>query len=135
MIKYLLSIIVYISIFPLTIYGKINDNYELTVKVSIEATKGWNLYQKGVFIGKFNGGNYTNPDESTQVHDFWSDGYYAKYDRDNNGHHETIFIIREKELIYVGSIGSKGTFVDVSNNYRTLLHKSISNLLMPIKNH
>lgn len=134
MIKYIL-IIVFISLFPLMINAQIIDRYELTVKVAIEATKGWNLYQKRFFVGKFNGGNYTNPDDSTQVHDFWSNGDYAKYDRDNNGHHETIFIIRENKLVYVGSIGSKGTFVDASNNYRILLNKPLANFLKSIKNY
>lgn len=118
-----------ICVLPFSLHAKIQNNYELTVKVSTEAVQGWNLYKKGIFTSKNNGGRYTDPDKSTRVYDFWSNGEYAKYDRDNNGHHETIFLIKEKELIYVGSIGSKGTFIDVSNTYKKFLHKPLIKLI------
>ena len=114
-----------ILILPLHVNAKLRNDYELTVKVSCEAVKGWSLYKRGVFVSKSKEGRYTDPDTNTKVYDFWSNGIYAKFDRDGNGHHETIFIIRQKELNYVGSLGTKGTFVHVSNNYKKLLHKSI----------
>ncbi len=120
------KIFICICLLPLSIHAKVRNDYELTVKVSTIAVKGWNLYKKGVFVGKNNGGRYTEPDTSTRVKEFWSNGEIAKFDRDNNGHHETIFLIKEQELIYVGSIGPRGTFINVSNKYKKFLHKPLT---------
>ena len=122
--KKLLTLIC-ILLIPIISNAKIRNDYELTVNVSIKASHGWNLYIKKIFDGEHNGGYYTNPDSKTRVKDFWSNGEYAKFDRDNNGHHETIFIIENRELVYIGSIGSKGKFIHVSNKYKRLLNKSV----------
>lgn len=105
--------------------NKVEDYYELTVQVSLVAQKGWELFQQGKFMNEFNGGKYTEPDYSTRCLDFWSNGKIAKFDREGNGHHETIFVIRKKQLVYVGSIGPKGTFVDVSKEFTYLLNKYV----------
>ena len=124
----------FIFLLPVNINAKIRNDYELTVKTALEANKGWTLYKKGVFVSKFRDGYYTDSDKSTRVKDFWSNGVYAKFDSDGDGYHETIFLIKEKELVYVGSLGAKGTFVHVSNNHRKLLHKPLKVFLEHINN-
>ena len=44
-------------------------------------------------------------------------------DRDHNGHHETIFMWRAENnaLAYVGSIGTKGLYVDVGEGFEPYL--------------
>jgi len=112
----------------LSLKANILNTYELTVPVAIQATKGWDLYKNKNFSGSFNGGYYTDINITAKGYDFWSNGKFAKYDRDFNGHHETIFLIKDEKLVYVGSIGRKGTFVDVSNKFINLLNKSITRL-------
>ena len=101
--------------------AEVRDDYELTVAVAVKANQAWQLYRDEEFAGAFNNGHYTDPDPRTRVNDFWSDGLVAKLDRDDNGHHETIFAIVENELVYVGSIGAKGTFVDAARVYHRYL--------------
>lgn len=85
--------------------------------------KGYQLFLSGIFSGQFNGGFYTDPNKETQVFDFWSNGKWAKYDRMGKGHHATIFELSFSKLIYVGSIGKKGTFIDVGTEYKRFLDK------------
>ncbi|KJR42303.1 hypothetical protein MCHI_001798, partial [Candidatus Magnetoovum chiemensis] len=54
------------------------DDYELTVDVTAKAVKGWQLYTAKKFSGYFDNGHYTDPDKTTMVKDFWSDGLIAK---------------------------------------------------------
>ncbi len=111
-------------LFLLPLYGYSSD-YELTVKVANGAQNGWNLYKQGMFVSEYDGGKYTNPDTRKKGYEFWSNGIYAKYDRDSNGHHETLFSIEKEDLVYVGTINFKATFIDVSNKYKNLLHKQM----------
>lgn len=92
------------------------------------AYDGWELYQAGKFVGAFNGGHYTNPNTSTQVHDFWSNGKLAKVDRGDDGHFETILCIIENDLVFVGVLGNKGTFIEVGIGYEDLLGKYTSDI-------
>lgn len=99
----------------------IRHDYELTVASVVKALQGWQLYENEKFPGSFNNGRYTDPDPKTKVNDFWSDGLIAKLDRDNNGHFETIFVVVEKQLVYVGSIGGAGGFIHVARDYKKYL--------------
>jgi hypothetical protein len=96
-------------------------DYELTVASAAKAINGWQLYEDKKFAGSFDNGRYTDPDPNTKVKDFWSDGLIAKLDRDNNGHFETIFVVADKELVYAGSIGRNGTFVDAAKAYENYI--------------
>jgi hypothetical protein len=96
----------------------IRDDYELTVATAVNAMKGWQLYEDKKFAGSFDKGHYTDADAKTKVKDFWSDGRIAKLDRDDNGHFETIFVVMDNELVYAGSIGRTGRFIDVSGSYK-----------------
>ncbi|HEY3394802.1 MAG TPA: hypothetical protein VGK58_19000 [Lacipirellulaceae bacterium] len=98
--------------------ANIRDDYELTVATAVKATRGWGLYENEEFAGAFKSGHYTDPDPTTKVNDFWSDGLIAKLDRDNNGHFETIFIVVDDELVYAGSIGRTGRFVHTARVYK-----------------
>lgn len=120
MTNYLLRSIATLSI-PLLVStplsADIRDDYELTVASAAKAINGWQLYEDKKFAGAFNNGHYTDPDPNTKVKDFWSDGLIAKVDRDNNGHFESIFVVTEKQLVYAGSIGRDGKFIDAAKAY------------------
>lgn len=88
--------------------------------------KGFQLFMSGKFARKFNDGFYIDPNKQSQVLDFWSNGKWAKYDRHSDGHYETLFEIISSRLIYVGSIGKKGTFIDVGKGYKRFLNKSVT---------
>ncbi len=103
---------------PILAQAQTSDDYELTVAVVKKALKGWQLYQDKQFAASFQDGRYTDPDPKSQSHDFWTNGRFARLDRDGNGHHETIFAVTDGELVYVGSIGRQGRFVDVSRTYQ-----------------
>ena len=109
------------------------DVLELTVAVVETALKGWELHQEKQFAATFDGGHYTDPHPDHRVREFWSDGHYAKVDRDHNGHFETIFVIDGDKLVYVGSIGPRGTFMDVASPYNGLKGQSIRAFLHRIK--
>jgi antitoxin component YwqK of YwqJK toxin-antitoxin module len=96
--------------------GVERNDYTYTEEVRRLADKGFQLYKESRFINSYNGGYYTDPDSNTMVLDFWSDGKKAKVDRDGNGHHETIFEIKDGQLIYVGTLGSDGKYVDRAGN-------------------
>jgi hypothetical protein len=100
------------------------DDYELTVATAVKATAGWRLYEDEKFAGYFADGHYTEPDIQTKVKDFWSDGRIAKLDRDNNGHFETIFVVVDNDLVYAGSIGSRGTFIDAAKTYENYIGRT-----------
>ena len=93
------------------------DDYELTIDVAIRASAGWELYKQKEFSGSRAGGHFTDPDPETRGNEFWSDGVYAKFDRDNNSHGETIFVIDGDNLIYAGCIGSTGQWVHTSKSF------------------
>lgn len=107
---------------------KVRNDYKLTVAVVELALKEQQLFQAEEFVSTYNGGSYTNPNPETQVHDYWSDGRYSMLDRDDNGHHETIFLLKDDQLVYVGSIGLTGTkwmFVDVANECKSCYGKPL----------
>jgi hypothetical protein len=100
------------------------DDAELTVAVAKTALKGWELFQAGDFAAAFNGGHYTDPDPNTQVRDFWSSGRWAMLDRNGDGRHETIFLVENKELVYVGCLDARGTLVNPASRFKPHLGKT-----------
>lgn len=89
------------------------------------ADQGWLLWKAGTFEAEFRGGRYTNPDPSTQVHDFWSDGTYVRVDPGDDGLFEYSFQIVNDRPVYLGKTGEDGTFVDASPSHETLLGKTL----------
>jgi hypothetical protein len=112
--------------------AQMRDDYELTVAKVVKAIHGWQLYGDKRFAGSFSNGHYTDPDPATKVKDFWSDGRIAKLDHDDNGHFETIFIVVDEQLVYVGSIGRKGTFIDVARDYKKYIGQPADSLIREI---
>ena len=104
-------------------------DYELTVSVAKQALHGWQLFLTKNYAGDFNQGHYTDTQAATQLKDFWSDGRYAMVDRDRNGHHETIFWIQDQELVYVGSLGMDGKFVNTARSSRSYLGESLASFV------
>lgn len=91
-----------------TIYAApIQDNYELTDDVVNGALAGWELYKQGKAVCRYNGGAYADQNLEFGGNQFWSNGGYAKYDCDQNGHLETVFLVVGNDLEYFGSIGTK----------------------------
>lgn len=88
--------------------------------------RGYRLYQRGEFAGPYDDGQYTEPDLDTKVLDFWSNGKFARYDRNGDGHHETILEIAHQRLFYIGTIDTYGIFVDVGQKHPELFHLPIS---------
>ena len=88
--------------------------------------KGYQLFLSGNFSGKFKDGFYTDPNKETSVYDFWSNGKWAKYDRNGDGYHETIFEVVSSKLKYVGSLGREGKFIHVGEGYKRFLKKPAS---------
>lgn len=91
---------------------------ELTVAAAKTALQGWELFQAGKFAAAAHGGHYTDPDPITQVHDFWSSGRWAMLDRNGDGHHETIFLVENKDLVYVGCLDMRGTLVNPASRFK-----------------
>ena len=114
--------------------AEVRNDYELTVAVVKTALKGWQLWQAKEFAGDHDGGQYTDPDPTTQVKNFWSNGRYAQVDRDDNGHHETIFLIRKMRLVYVGSLGTKGTFIDTSKPHARYQGRQLGSFVAALNN-
>lgn len=103
--------------------SKVRDDYQYTPEVKMLAEKGYELFRQGQYANSHNGGYYTDPVPMSGSLEFWSDGRKANLDREGTGHHETIFVINDGKLIYVGSIGSKGRYVDVGKGYENYLGK------------
>ncbi len=87
--------------------------------------RGYRLYLSGDVAGVYADGKYTDPNLDTKVLDFWTNGRFARYDRDGDGHHETILAISRQRLFYIGTIDVHGIFIDVGQDRPELLHKSI----------
>ena len=111
---------------PSRTHAETSSEYELTVAVVKKALKGWELYESKDFAASFQDGYYTDPDPKTRSREFWANDRYARLDRDGNGHHETIFEISDGELVYVGSIGPRGRFVDVARKYQAYAGKPLA---------
>ena len=99
---------------------------ELTMAVARQALAGWELYQAGDYSGTFRGGRYTDTNADVSGFDFWSDGRYAQLDRGRDGHHETIFLVRDGELVYVGTLNKQGNFGHTARVYRRFRNQSIA---------
>ena len=69
-----------------------------------KAEAGWGLWQAGKYSGGTQDGFYTDPDKTTQVKDFWSDGSYARVDDTNDGMFETIFRVENSKLVHIGTL-------------------------------
>ena len=111
----------------------IRDDYNLTPAVMKLAEDGFKLYLAGSFFGEYNGGHYTDPRPEERVQEFWSEGVWCKIDRDNNGHNETIFLIKKDRLNYAGSIGSTGTFVHTAKKYDKFKKTGLGYFLREVK--
>jgi hypothetical protein len=96
-------------------------------------SKGFELFKSGTFVGKYADGCYTDPNEKTKVYDFWSNGKWAKYDREGDGHHETMFQIKGNQIDYVGTIGGDAKFITVDKSYKEFLGLSYWEWLKTIK--
>lgn len=103
----------------------IADNYELTMDVARSAMEGWDLWVTQVPEDVMHYGRYVDTDPTTPARDFWSNGAWAKLDREADGHHETLFVIRDGHLVYFGSLGPKGTFVDVAREFSAFQDRSV----------
>lgn len=86
--------------------------------------KGLMLFNSKSFAGRYADGYYTDPNPKTQVFDFWSNGKWAKFDRDGDGHHETIFRMLGESVEYVGTLGGAGTFIMTSSSTTQFLNRS-----------
>ena len=91
---------------------------ELTVAAAKTALQGWEFYQAGKFAAAAHGGHYTDPELDTQVRDFWSNGRWAMLDRNGDGHHETIFLVEKKELVYVGCLDQRGKLINPATRFK-----------------
>jgi hypothetical protein len=106
---------------------------ELTVAAAKTALQGWDLYQAGKFAAAAQGGHYTDPDPTTQVHDFWSNSRWAMLDRDSNGHHETIFLVENNQLVYVGCLDSRGTLVNPASRFKSHAGKTRDEVVQSLR--
>ena len=104
------------------------DN-ELTVAAVAVAIDGWRMYKAKEFAGGFMGGHYTDPRPDREGKEFWSDGNVAKVDRGSDGHFETVFLIVGEEIVYVGTIGTRGRFIDVARKFESFLASTVDESL------
>ncbi len=105
------------------------SNYNLSPEDVKMIQQGYRLYQMGEYSGQYTDGKYTDPNPETSVYDFWTNGTFAKYDRDNDGHHETILEIVNQRIFYIGTIGVNGYFVHVGNKHPEYLNQSINHYI------
>jgi len=109
---------------------KIESASELPSHVWQLAQNGLNLYKAGEIKRSSRSGHYTDPDLDTKVFDFWTNGVLARLDSDDNGSHETIFVIYDNQLKYVGKIGSMGVFEAATPEYKLFLGKTLQDLYL-----
>lgn len=86
---------------------------------------GFVKYLSSDFAGKYNDGYYTDPNPQSRGFDFWSNGKWATFDKDNNGLYETILEIHGQLITYVGTIDGKGRFIAVNSPYRGFIHRPL----------
>jgi hypothetical protein len=108
----------------------IRDDYELTMEVAEIALDGERMFVGQRFAGGFVDGFYTDPRPLTRAKSFWSNGVWAKVDRDDNGHYETLFVMRDGRLVYFGSIGPKGAIVDTAGEFAEYLGERFDRIEM-----
>ncbi len=124
-------------IFFLTVFAQASwagPNYNLSPDDIKMIQRGYRLYQMGQSSGQYGNGKYTDPNPSTKVYDFWTNGIFAKYDRDDDGHHETILEIANHQIIYVGTLGLDGKFVHVGTKHQKYLNRSITDYVRSVLN-
>lgn len=105
------------------------SNYNLSPDDIKMIQRGYRLFQLGEYSGQYADGKYTDPNPVTRVYEFWTNGSFAKYDRDHNGHHETILEIVNQRIFYIGTLGGNGNFVHVGNKHLYYLHRSINDYI------
>ncbi|MCA9048375.1 MAG: hypothetical protein KDA89_06585 [Planctomycetaceae bacterium] len=93
-----------------------------------KAMDGWKLWQAGDYAGRTHDGFYTDPDLTTQVKDFWSDGIYARVDDQSDGLFETIFVIREGKLQYIGRVKEPFLFQHIASGEEQTVEKYLAHL-------
>jgi hypothetical protein len=106
---------------------------ELTVAAAKTALQGWELFQAGKFAAAAQGGHYTDPDAKTQVRDFWSNSRWAMLDRNSDGHHETIFLIENKQLVYVGCLDTRGKLVNPASRFKPHVGKTRDEVIRSLR--
>jgi hypothetical protein len=99
----------------------VRDDYELTMEVAEVAIDGERMFVSKDFAGNFADGYYTDPRPLTRAKSFWSNGVWAKIDRDDNGHYETLFVMRDGRLVYFGALGAKGHVVNTAGEFADYL--------------
>lgn len=92
-------------------------------------TAAWNMYLAHIFQGSDEDGYYTDSNLMTPVKDFWSNGIYAEFDSDEDGNHEMIFKVKDKNLVYIGILGRYNIFTVTSDNYRKLTGRSFDEFI------
>lgn len=115
------SLVVFLSQLSLVFAGDTLSPDDIAV-----IQRGYRLYQRGEFAGSYAGGQYTDPNLDSKVMDFWTNGKFARYDRNGDGHHETILEIARQRLFYIGTIDANGIFIDVSKKHPEYLRQSLS---------
>jgi hypothetical protein len=108
----------------------VRGDYELTMEVAEIALDGERMFVGQKFAGSFVDGFYTDPRPLTRAKSFWSNGAWAKVDRDDNGHYETLFVMRDGRLVYFGSIGAKGAIVDTAGEFAEYLGERFDRIEM-----
>ena len=103
----------------------ISDKYEIDSDILLGAEKGWELFLEQEFSGIYNNGCYTDPRPEKRGYSFWSNEIFAKFDREGDGHFETIFEIQNNQLLYVGSIGGNGRYSHTSETHVQYLDKGM----------
>lgn len=93
-----------------------------------KSQEGWQLWQKKEYAGRTYDGFYTDPDKSTMDKDFWSDGTYARVDDTSDGMFETVFVVREEELIYIGSLESPFIFKNITKGQEETVKEYLAGL-------
>jgi hypothetical protein len=114
----------FVTIFPQASWAQ--ANYNLSPDDVQMIQRGYRQYQAGEYSGQYADGKYTDPNADTIVYDFWTNGIFAKYDRDHDGHHETILEIVNRQIFYIGTLGGDGKFVHVGKKHPEYLHRSIT---------
>lgn len=118
------TILIITTLFLLIQTAYADDNFKPLTNHDFEMiNKGFMQYLSNDFTGRYADGYYTDPNTETQVYDFWSNGKWSKFDRDNNGHHETILEINGRQISYVGTIGGNAQFIDVAYSYNEFLNR------------
>ena len=98
--------------------------YRYSEELQQIAEAGLALFYEGKTITSFRDGYYTDPIENTKGYECWTNGRVIKIDRNSDGHYETFFnVADDNSVVYVGSIGAYGRYVDVGTGFEYMLGK------------